>query len=305
MSGPSTNARDARQTLRGCFTALVTPFTADGSAVDFAAYERLLEEQIGSGVSGLVPCGTTGESPNLTDAEQVELVKRAARVGKGRAMVLAGTGTNSTKKTIEASQAAFEAGADAVMLVMPYYNRPNQEGLRAHVEMVARAVSGPIVLYNIPARTSVELQVETLLRILEACPNVVGLKDASGNVLYCQALASVRDRLSVLSGDDALTVPMMSVGATGVISVTSNLFPAHVSECVGDALAGKWAEAREAHLRLVPVHNAMFVEPNPSPVKTALSARGRMTATVRPPLVPVSERSRQQILSAIAAFEAS
>lgn len=302
MSEP---APDARPTLSGCFTALVTPFTENGAEVDFAAYERLVEEQLASGVSGLVPCGTTGESPTLTDAEQVELVRRAVRIAKGRALVMAGTGSNSTKKTIESSRAAFDAGADAVMLVMPYYNKPNQEGLRAHVEMVARAVSGPVVLYNIPGRTNVDLQIDTLVRILEACPNVVGIKDASGNVLYCQALSAMKSRVAVLSGDDTLTVPMMSIGATGVISVTSNLYPREVVAVTTALLKGQWAVARELHLKLVPVHNAMFVEPNPSPVKAALAARGRMTATVRPPLVPVSERSRQHILETLATFEAT
>lgn len=304
MSEPAPDARLARLMLAGCFTALVTPFTDDGTEVDFAAYERLLEEQLAASVSGLVPCGTTGESPNLTDAEQYELVKRAVRAAKGRAAVVVGTGSNSTKKTIEASRAAFEAGADAVMIVMPYYNKPNQAGLRAHVEMVARAVSGPVVLYNIPGRTNVDLQVETLVRILEACPNVVGIKDASGNVLYCQALSAMDSRVAVLSGDDALTMPMMSVGATGVISVTSNLYPTEVGAVTTAALAGEWAVARKLHLKLMPVHNAMFVEPNPSPVKTALAAKGRMKATVRPPLVPVTERSRQHILQTLAAFEA-
>lgn len=304
MSEPAPDARLAPLPLAGCFTALVTPFTEDGATVDFAAYERLLEAQLAAGVSGLVPCGTTGESPNLTDEEQLELVRRAVHAAKGRAVVMAGTGSNSTKKTIEASRGAFEAGADAVMLVMPYYNKPNQEGLRAHVEMVARAVTGPIVLYNIPGRTNVDLQVETLVRILEACPNVVGLKDASGNVLYCQTLAAMKSRVVVLSGDDALTVPMMSVGATGVISVTSNLYPAEVLAVTTAALSEQWAVARELHLKLLPVHNAMFVEPNPSPVKAALAARGRMKATVRPPLVSVGERSRQHILQTLASFEA-
>ena len=288
---------------RGCFTALVTPFTADGAAVDWDAYDRLLASQLEGGVTGLVPCGTTGESPTLTDGEQAELVQRAVRASRGRATVLAGTGSNSTKRTVEASRAAFEAGADAVMLVMPYYNKPNQEGLRHHVELVARAVPGPVVLYNIPGRTNVNLEIETLERILDACPNVVGIKDASGNVLYCQLLARLGSRVAVLSGDDVLTVPMMSVGATGVISVTSNLFPRAVSGVVERMLAGDWAGARDAHLALLPVHGAMFLEPNPVPLKVALSARGRMSAAVRSPLVEASGESRERVVRAIDAFE--
>lgn len=304
-SGPHGTAIAIPGSLRGCYTALVTPFTEDGSAVDWEAYEGLVSEQFTRGVTGVVPCGTTGESPTLTDSEQIELVKRAARIAKGRGTVLAGTGSNSTKKTIEASRAAFDAGADAVMIVMPYYNKPNQEGLRAHVEAVARAVSGPVVLYNIPGRTNVDLKVETLLRILDACPNVVGLKDASGNVQYCQSLASLKSRIIVLSGDDVLTIPMMSVGAQGVISVTSNLFPAQVSASVSAALSSDWKRASDLHLRLLPVHEAMFIEPNPAPVKTALAARGKMKAAVRLPLVPVSAESRARILAAASAFEAS
>jgi 4-hydroxy-tetrahydrodipicolinate synthase len=289
--------------LRGCLTALVTPFSSDGSSIDWDAYDGLVEAQIQGGVSGLVPCGTTGESPTLSDSEQRELVQRTARLAKGRAIVLAGTGTNSTKKTIEASRAAFEAGADAVMIVMPYYNRPSQEGLRQHIELVAKSVSGPVVLYNIPGRTGVDLSVQTLERVLDACPNVIGLKDASNGVHYCQSAAHLLGRLSILSGDDGLTVPMMSVGAKGVISVTSNLYPREVSAVVADMLAGNWIAARDAHLRLLKVHGAMFVEPNPAPVKAALAARGRMTGAVRPPLVALSEQGQKHVLAAIDAYE--
>src|SRR6187402_2018434 len=230
--------------LQGVFTALVTPFSADGSNLDFDAYEKLLAQQLEGGVSGLVPCGTTGESPTLSDAEQRELIGRAVRFAKGRVPVLAGTGSNSTKKSIEASKAAFEAGADGVMIVMPYYNKPSQEGLFRHVTEIAKAVSGPIVIYNIPGRSIVDLSVDTLLRVLDACPNVVGIKDASGNVLFCQELmGKARGRVVNLSGDDPLTLPMLAVGAQGVISVTSNLYPRQVGEVVADALAGKWADA--------------------------------------------------------------
>ena len=273
---------------RGCFTALVTPFSSDGASVDWNAYERLVESQIDGGVSGLVPCGTTGEPPTLTDAEQLEIVRVAVRLAKGRASVVAGTGSNSTEKTIETSRAAFEAGADAVLIVMPYYNRPSQEGLFRHIEKVSKAVPGPIVLYNIPIRTGVDLAVDTLERVLHACPNVVAMKDATGNVLYCQSLAKFHDRLTVLSGDDALTVPMMSVGATGVISVTANLYPREVSAVATEMLAGNLAQGSALHLKLLAVHTAMFVEPSPSPIKAALCLRGRMTAAVRPPLVELS-----------------
>jgi 4-hydroxy-tetrahydrodipicolinate synthase len=288
---------------KGCFTALVTPFTEDGSGVDWAAYEALVERQIAGGVAGVVPCGTTAEAPTLTDAEQTELVERAAKVAAGRVAVLAGTGSNSTKKTIETSRAALEAGADAVMVVMPYYNKPSQAGLAAHVEAVAGAVPAPVVLYNIPGRTGVTLEVSTLLRLLETCPNVVAIKDATGNVLQCQALAGVRGRFFVLCGDDALTVPMMSVGASGVISVTSNVYPREVSAVVSAMLDGRWEAAREAHLKMIPVHDVMFCEPSPAPAKAALHAKGLMSGALRLPMVPLSAANTARLRETLAAFE--
>jgi 4-hydroxy-tetrahydrodipicolinate synthase len=289
---------------RGCFTALVTPFTADGSAIDWAAYEKLLDAQIAGGVKGLVPCGTTGEAPTLSDAEQRELIQKTVQVARGRALVVAGTGSNSTKKTIEATRAAFEAGADGAMIVMPYYNKPSQDGLRLHVELVSKAVPGPIMLYNIPGRTAVDLQVDTLARILDACPNVVALKDASNGVQYCQNAAKFGERLQILCGDDSLTVPMMSVGAVGVVSVTSNLYPREVTAVVDGMLSGRVKDAEREHLCLLPVHGAMFVEPSPAPVKAALASRGRMTAAVRPPLVEASALAQKTLLAAIETFEA-
>ena len=292
--------------LSGTFTALVTPLTRDGEAVDFPALEALVEAQIGGGVTGLVPCGTTGETPTLGDEEQIAVIKRVATVAAGRVPVLAGTGSFSTKKTIAASRAALAAGADGVMVVMPYYNKPSQDGLREHVLAVARAVSCPIVLYNIPGRSVVDLAADTTQRICESAPNVVGIKDATGNVLRCQELKRrLGDRLAVLSGDDGLTLPMMSVGAAGVISVTSNVRPREVSEVTRRALAGDWASARAAHIALLELHGLLFVEPNPAPAKAALAASGRMSPAVRLPLVPASEGLRRQIAAALARLDAS
>jgi 4-hydroxy-tetrahydrodipicolinate synthase len=296
----------AELVVSGAYTALVTPFTADGAAVDWAAYDKLLAHQLDGRISGLVPCGTTGEAPTLSEQEHHELVTRAVSAAKGRAQVLVGTGTNNTKKTIELSRAAFEAGADGVMLVMPYYSKPSQEGLFNHVKLVAQAVTGSVVLYNIPGRSSVDLSVETLLRILDVCPNVIGLKDASGNVLYCQELVSrAGTRCAVLSGDDALTLPMMSVGASGVISVTSNLYPKAVSDLVDDALGGRLELARRKQLALYPVNRSMFSEPNPSPIKAALASKGMMTDVVRPPLVPASAECKQRLGDVLGRYEAS
>lgn len=292
--------------LQGVYTALVTPFTADGSSIDYGAYDKLLAQQIDGGVSGLVPCGTTGESPTLSDAEQRELVARTVRFARGRVPVLAGTGSNSTKKSIEASKAAFEAGADGVMIVAPYYNKPSQEGLFRHVTEIAKAVSGPVVVYNIPGRSIVDMSVDTLLRIADACPNVVGIKDASGNAFFVQELQNkARDRLVDLSGDDPLTLPLMSVGARGVISVTSNLYPRQVSEVVADALAGKWAEAERKSSRLYPLHRALFSEPSPAPIKAALSLKGLMNASVRLPIVEASEECRSLLTRLMNGYEAA
>jgi 4-hydroxy-tetrahydrodipicolinate synthase len=290
--------------LQGAYTALVTPFTADGSAIDYDAFEAHVVAQLAGKISGLVPCGTTGETPTLTDEEQKELVERTVQIVKGKVPVLAGTGANSTAKTIKTSLAALEAGADAVMVVTPYYNKPSQDGMHAHFRAVASAVAAPIVIYNIPGRCVVDLTVDTLLRILHDCPNVVGVKDASGNVCYCQdLLRRAGDRVAVMCGDDPLTLPMMSVGAKGVISVTSNVYPAEVAACVADVLAGKWAEARKRHLRLFPVHRALFVEPNPQPTKAALFAKGRMTAAVRLPLIEASGRTREELARVMKEFE--
>jgi 4-hydroxy-tetrahydrodipicolinate synthase len=291
--------------LHGVWTALVTPFSADGSSIDFEAYEKLLSQQIEGGINGLVPCGTTGESPTLTDAEQRELIARTVRFAKGRVPVLAGTGTNNTKKSIEASKAALEAGADAVMIVMPAYNKPSQEGLFRHVTEIAKAVSAPVVVYNVPGRSIVDLSVDTFVRILDACPNVVGIKDASGNAFFVQELqVKARGRAVDLSGDDPLTLPMMSVGAQGVISVTSNLFPRQMSEMVADALAGKWAEAERKSAALYPLHRAFFSEPSPAPIKAALAMKGIMHASVRLPMLEASPECKALLAQLIKSYEA-
>jgi len=291
----------ATTALSGAFTALVTPFQEDVMEIDWAAFDRSVEAQLEGGISGLVPCGTTGETPTLSDGEQRELVQRTHSLVKGKRPIFAGTGANSTKKTIELSKAALESGADGVMVVMPYYNKPSQEGMVRHVQTVAKEVGGaPIILYNIPGRTGVELSVESMLKILDSSSNVVGVKDATGNVMWCQELLRrAGSRVTLLSGDDPLTLPMMVVGAKGVISVTSNLLPREVSEVCADALAGRWEEAKQKHLALLPVHRALFVEPNPQPVKAALALQGRMRAGVRLPLIEASAGCRETVTRAL------
>jgi 4-hydroxy-tetrahydrodipicolinate synthase len=294
-------------TFSGTFTALVTPFGEDG-AIDWDAFDRLVRGQLDAGVDGLVPCGTTGESPSLDHEEQLELVKRCVKIAKAKgngAVVLAGTGSNSTRQAIALSQSAERAGADAVMVVVPYYNKPTQEGLRQHYVAVAASVKCPIVLYNIPARTGIDLGVDTLAKIAEAAPNVVATKEATGNVLRAQEIVrSLGARMTVLSGDDALTLAMIAVGARGVISVTSNLYPAEVSRATRLALEGKLSEARAAHLALCRMHEAMFVEANPSPVKAALAHKGRIEDFVRGPLARMSDAGRAKVVAAMEAYEA-
>lgn len=286
--------------LAGTLTALVTPFTPDGEGLDLPALDALVEAQLAGGVSGLVPCGTTGEAPTLSDDEQRIVIKRVVEIVKKRVPVFAGTGSFSTKKTREASKAAVAAGADGVMIVMPYYNKPSQDGMREHVLAIARDVSAPMILYNIPGRSVVDLAADTTEKICAAAPNVVALKDATGNVLRCQELKRrLGERLTVLCGDDALTVPMMAAGASGVISVTSNVLPREVSEVTRLAGAGDYAAARAAHMGLLELHGLMFVEPNPSPAKAALAGMKRMSDAVRGPLLPASEGTRRQITEAL------
>ena len=291
--------------LFGTYTALVTPFHDDAEqSVDFAAFDRLVEAQIAGGVSGIVPCGTTGETPTLTEAEDLAVIERAVRTAKKRVQVIAGTGGNSTKGTIAASIAAVAAGADAIMVVTPYYNKPTQAGMFEHFTAVARSVTVPVIVYNIPSRSVVDLLPETLKQIAEACPNVVATKEATGNVLRAQTLAqTMGPRMTVLSGDDALTLPMIACGAKGVISVTSNVYPKEVSRAASLALEGRFAEARELHLRLLPVHEVMFVEANPSPAKAALAHKKMMTEVVRGPLARISDAAREKVLRAMSAFE--
>jgi 4-hydroxy-tetrahydrodipicolinate synthase len=292
--------------IEGTYTAIVTPFLsghAPEPPIDWDALDALVDAQIAGGITGLVPCGTTGESPTLTPEEHGKVIERTVARAKGKAQVIAGTGSNSTREAIATSRHAEHAGVDAVMVVVPYYNRPTQDGLAAHFIAVARSVKLPVVVYNIPGRTGVDLAPETLARIAEAAPNVVATKEATGNVLRAQKIVqTMGSRMTVLSGDDALTLPMMSIGARGVISVTSNVLPAEVSRVTRLALDGKWDEARRAHLALLSVHEAMFVEANPSPAKAALAMRGVMSDVVRGPLAACSEGGRKVVAAALEAY---
>lgn len=294
----------AQLQLRGAFTALVTPFTASG-AVDFDTFDRLLDRQLEAGIGGLVPCGTTGESPTLEDDEQRDLIALTVKRAKGKVPVIGGTGSNCTSYATQLAKTAEAAGADCVMVLMPYYNRPSQEGLLLHIKMVSQAVGVPVVLYNIPGRTAVDLSVETTMRVLDACPNVVAIKDASGGLLYCQdLLRRTGDRITLLSGDDVLTLPMMIAGAAGVISVTSNLYPRQVQKMTEAALAGDWETARSRHFALFPVHRSLFVEPSPQPIKGIMATHKLLGPKMRPPMVEASRETVDGVQRACSAFEA-
>lgn len=290
-------------TLQGALTALVTPFR-DGQ-VDVEALRGIVEHQIAGGIDGLVPCGTTGESVTLTGAEHRLVVKTVVEQTKGRVPVYAGAGTVSTHHTIELMRVAKEEGADGVLLVAPYYNRPTQAGLVAHYRAVMTAVPMPAILYNIPGRCGVDVSIETV-EALADLPQLVGIKEATGNVLRSQALvARFGDRFAVLSGDDALTLPILAVGGKGVISVTSNLLPGQVAGVVSKFLAGDITGARALHQRLLPVHDVMFVESNPGPIKFAMSQKGLLAPEIRLPLVWPEPKSLERVAATLARAELS
>jgi 4-hydroxy-tetrahydrodipicolinate synthase len=290
--------------IEGTYTALVTPFRDEpGQPIDWSALDALVDAQVAGGVAGLVPCGTTGESPTLSHEEHAQVVERTVKRASRRVQVIAGAGSNSTREAVDLAVHAERSGADGVMVVVPYYNKPTQEGLYRHFVEVASRVRVPVVVYNVPSRSVVDLAPETLVRICESAPNVVAVKEATGNVLRAQRLAQMLgDRLVVLSGDDALTLPMIACGARGVISVTSNVLPAEVSRVTRLALEGRFDEARRAHLALLPVHEAMFIEASPGPVKRALALRGLTKDAVRSPIYPPSEPSRAAIAAALETF---
>lgn len=285
-------------TFAGTMPALITPFR-DGK-VDVQALRELVERCIAGGCEGVVPCGTTGESVTLTEEEHTLVVRTVVEQTKKRVPVVAGAGTVSTAHTIHLAEIAREAKADGLLLVCPYYNRPTQLGLEAHFREVAKHVPMPTILYNIPGRTGVDLALETLERLADV-KAIVGIKEATGNVLRSQQIvARCGDRFDVLSGDDALTLPVMSVGGKGVISVTANLLPRETSDVVRLWSAGKIAEARALHLRLAPVHESMFVEANPGPIKAIMAERGLIARGIRLPLVWPEESSIAKTRAALA-----
>jgi 4-hydroxy-tetrahydrodipicolinate synthase len=283
-----------RRPFTGCGTALVTPFRRDGS-LDEAGVSRLARRQIDLGIHFLVPCGTTGEVPTLTDAEQVKVVELVVAEARGRVPVLAGAGGYNTQEVIHAARRMRKAGADGILSVTPYYNKPTPEGLYQHYRAIAEAVELPIIVYNVPSRTGCNVDPATLIR-LSTIPNIAGVKEASGNVTQmCEICAGVPDDFIVLSGDDALTLPLMAVGGRGIVSVASNEIPAEMSRLVEMAERGDFAGARALHQQLLPLLLVNFIESNPIPVKSAMASMGLLEEVYRLPMVPPGPRSKQRI----------
>jgi 4-hydroxy-tetrahydrodipicolinate synthase len=286
--------------LEGTYTALITPFGADGE-VDLDGLTALVEWQIEAGVDGLVPCGSTGEAATLSHAEHTRVVQHVVEVASGRVPVIAGTGSNSTVEALTLTRQAREAGADAALLISPYYNKPTQEGIYRHYRKIAEDVGLPLVLYNIPGRTGSRINPDTSAR-LSRVPGVIGLKEAGGDLaLTSQTLAACNPEFTVLSGDDSLTLPMLALGARGVISTTSNVAPREMTALVHAWLDGDLAGAREAHYRLLPLMEALFIETNPIPVKTALVTLGRIRdGGLRLPLTEMSKANRELLEGVLA-----
>jgi 4-hydroxy-tetrahydrodipicolinate synthase len=311
-------------TLKGAFTALITPMR-DNGAVDYDGFRRLVEFQLAEGINGLVPLGTTGENPTLDDDEEDELIAIAVKLAAGRIPVIIGTGSNSTKHTVKYTQRAKDMGADAALVVTPYYNKPNDTGLISHFEAAA-AVGLPIVVYNIASRTGRNISA-SLMEKLAQIPGIAGVKEASGDVNQMADIlhtinkprraaniaafaavefgdvpigsANFNAEFAVLSGDDALTLPLLALGGDGVISVISNLGPARVAALVKAGLAGNFAEARRLHYELLPLVKAAFIETNPIPIKTAMNMAGLPAGPVRLPLGPLSAQSERLIKTAL------
>jgi 4-hydroxy-tetrahydrodipicolinate synthase len=288
--------------FKGSIPALVTPMRADG-AVDFPAWDRLLDFHVAEGTDGVVVGGTTGESPTLESAEVIELVQRAKARLAGRMPVIAGSGTNSTAKSIELSRSLAEAGADGLLTVVPYYNRPTQEGMVRHFSAIADAVQVPVILYNVPGRTACDLLPETVVR-LSAHPRIAGIKEATGDLSRAATiLQAAAPGFLLLSGDDPTAPELIRRGACGVISVTANVAPRAMHDLCAAGLAGRHDEADALQSRLMPLHNALFVEPNPIPVKWAVARLGLIDRGIRLPLTPLSESLEEEVLAAMRAAD--
>ncbi len=287
----------AKRVFQGSLVALVTPFR-DGK-VDEAKLKELVEFQIAGGTDVIVPCGTTGESPTLDHDEHKRVVDVVIAAVNKRVPVVAGTGSNSTAEAINLTKYAKASGADGALVVLPYYNKPTQKGLIEHCRAIADAADLPLILYNIPGRTGVNMLPETLAQLADH-PNIVGMKEATGNLeQMTQDIVLCGDKLSFLSGDDTLTLPLMAVGGRGIISVVANIVPKDVADMTHAFLNGDWKRARELHLKLFPLCQSMFIETNPIPVKTSLAMMGKIREEFRLPLCPMTEANRKKLETAL------
>jgi 4-hydroxy-tetrahydrodipicolinate synthase len=283
-----------RPTFQGSLVALVTPFR--NGNVDEAKLRELVEFHVSHATDAIIPCGTTGESPTLSHDEHKRVVEIVIEAARGRVPIVAGTGSNSTAEAIDLTTHAKKAGATGALVVNPYYNRPTQDGLYRHFRAVAEAVDLPILVYNIASRTAVNVETDTLARLAKDCPNIVGVKEASGSLdQMTQVILACGPEFSVLSGDDNITLPLMSVGGRGVVSVVANFVPRETVEMTHAALAGEWKLARDLHLRLFPLCRAMFIETNPIPVKEAMAMLGMIEPEFRLPMCRMSESNRQRL----------
>lgn len=280
--------------LRGTITAIVTPFD-EGRAIDEDALRKLVNFQIEKGIFGIVPCGTTGESPTLNYEEHNRVIDIVIDEAKGRVPIIAGTGSNSTEEAIFLTRHAYEVGAQYSLQVAPYYNKPTQRGLYEHFIAIAETVDLPMIIYNIPGRTGINIETDNLLRMAEH-KNIVGVKEASGSIPQMMDILSKRPQdFTILSGDDNLTLPLLALGGDGVISVASNLVPKEVSQMVNAALEDNWEEARRNHYQLLPLFKALFIETNPIPIKTALAMQGMMKEVFRSPMCTMEPKNREQL----------
>lgn len=284
----------------GSFTAIVTPLK--NNKVDFDAYKKIIDMQIEAGITGIVPCGSTGESATLSHQEHDEVIQKAVEFSNGKLKVIAGTGSNSTAEAIRLSKHAQEVGCDGVLLVAPYYNKPTQKGLYLHYKEVANAINIPVVLYNIQGRSAVNIEPKTIAQLAKDCKNIVAVKEASGSLDQMSQIRMLAPEMDLISGDDALTVPIMSIGGTGVISVLSNICPKVVADLVNAMLKKDLDKANEIAFKWLPLVKAMFIETNPIPVKAAMAMMGICSDEMRLPMCSLSDEHKESLRKTLKSF---
>lgn len=284
----------------GSFTAIVTPLK--NNKVDFDAYKKIIDMQIEAGITGIVPCGSTGESATLSHQEHDEVIQKAVEFSNGKLKVIAGTGSNSTAEAIRLSKHAQEAGCDGVLLVAPYYNKPTQKGLYLHYKEVANAINIPVVLYNIQGRSAVNIEPKTIAQLAKDCKNIVAVKEASGSLDQMSQIRMLAPEMDLISGDDALTVPIMAIGGTGVISVLSNICPKVVADLVNAMLKKDLDKANEIAFKWLPLVKAMFIETNPIPVKAAMAMMGICSDEMRLPMCSLSDEHKESLRKTLKSF---